>query len=432
MKKSKLFQSKSKGKLEELNEQIISNCCSSFSLRKDPKNGIKLSNVNTELNFENLNNIFKSSSTRDIEVLAPGAGEAIASFNTLNNIIDLDKINIISSLSFIEEGKHNSKKNNKQLVASIKLHLGELSIKNLMKNLEDENLDLDEIHLIFVSWNHVTLNKIITKEYTSLDISNFRFKLVLTFMSYYTFFNNLNNIKNYKSDYEKKNKDILDINPIIIFQGLHWGNIVYLFEVNGLTIHGGSISRRQKLSITQFRLAKFLHISHLAYNKQQFYNSYIDKIFTSSKYDVNYYNHLFNLGSYNNFPHVNSIILKYFKINNLINLNSKLSDIKIKKDRDKSELIELERRVIFIEQEFKNIELNIKHKQSKLLDDINKKSKHKASITGSLKILNNRKKELEIDKNKSNNRITQLKLNILNYSKNINDFTTMREKVEKK
>lgn len=357
----------------------------------------------------------------------------IETLNSFNNIIDLDKINIISSLSFIEEGKHNSKKNNKQLVASIKLHLGELNIKDLMKNLEDENLDLDEIHLIFVSWNNVILDKIITKEYTSLDISNFRFKLVLTFMSYYTFFNNLNNIKNYKSDYEKKNKDILDMNPIIVFQGLHWGNIVYLFEINGLTIHGGSISRRQKLSITQFRLAKFLHISHLAYNKQQFYDSYIDKIFTSPKYDVNYYNHLFNLGSYNNFPHVNPIILEYFKINNLINLNSKLSDIKTKKDREKSELIELERRVISIEQEFKNIELNIKHKQSKLLEDTNKnkKIKHKASITGSLKILNNRKKELEIDRNKSNNGISQLKSNILNYSKDISDFTTMREKIEK-
>jgi len=148
------------------------------------------------------------------------------SLNSFNNIMDLEKINIISSLSIIEEGKHNSKKNNKQLVASIKLHLGELSIRDLMKNLEDGNLDLNEIHLILVSWNHVTLDKIITKEYSSLDIKNFRFKLVLTFMNYHTFFKNLNNIKNYKSDYEKKNKDLLNMNPIIIFQGLHWGNIV--------------------------------------------------------------------------------------------------------------------------------------------------------------------------------------------------------------
>jgi len=251
-------------------------------------------------------------------------------------------------------------------------------------------------------------------------------------MNYHTFFNNLNNIKNYKSDYEKKNKDILNMNPIIIFQGLHWGNIVYLFEINGLTIHGGSISRRQKLSITQFRLAKFLHISHLAYNKQQFYDSYIDKIFTSPKYDVNYYNHLFNLGSYYDFSHINPIILEYFKINNLINLNSKLSDIKTKKDRDELELIELKRRVVFIEQEVNNIELNIKHKQSKFLDDENKKIKHKASITGSLNILKNRKKELELDRNKSNDIISRLKSNILNYSKGFSDFTTMLDKVEKK
>lgn len=56
------------------------------------------------------------------------------------------------------------------------------------------------------------------------------------------------------------------------------------------------------------------------------------------------------------------------------------------------ELIELKRRVVFIEQEVNNIELNIKHKQSKLLDNVNNKIKHKASITGSLNILNNRKK----------------------------------------
>jgi len=354
------------------------------------------------------------------------------SLNSFNNIMDLEKINIISSLSIIEEGKHNSKKNNKQLVASIKLHLGELSIRDLMKNLEDGNLDLNEIHLILVSWNHVTLDKIITKEYSSLDIKNFRFKLVLTFMNYHTFFKNLNNIKNYKSDYEKKNKDLLNMYPIIIFQGLHWGNIVYLFEINGLTIHGGSISRRQKLSITQFRLAKFLHISHLAYNKQQFYDSYIDKIFTSPKYDVNYYNHLFNFVSYYDFSHINPIILEYFKINNLINLNSKLSDIKTKKDKDELELIELKRRVVFIEQEVNKIELNIKHKKSKLLDDVNKRIKHKASITGSLNLLNYQKKELELDRNKSNNIISRLKSNILNYSKDFSDFTTMRDKVEKK
>ena len=45
---------------------------------------------------------------------------------------------------------------------------------------------------------------------------------------------------------KKKIKKYIGINPIIVFQGLTWNNIVHLFKLQKIDINGGSITRRHK------------------------------------------------------------------------------------------------------------------------------------------------------------------------------------------
>jgi len=115
---------------------------------------------------------------------------------------------------------------------------------------------------------------------------------------------------------KKKNKDLLNW-ILLYFSRFTLGNIVYLFEINGLTIHGGSIFRRQNYLLLQFRLAKFLHISHLAYINNKFYDSYIDKFLPLLNMMLTIY-HLLILVFYYDF-HILIHHIRVFLINNLIN-----------------------------------------------------------------------------------------------------------------
>jgi hypothetical protein len=67
------------------------------------------------------------------------------------------------------------------------------------------------------------------------------------------------------------------------------GNIVYLFELHNIKLHGGSITNRHKLSITDYRLGWFLNlINLLSISKDQYYNNYTESTFSGSHYDVEY------------------------------------------------------------------------------------------------------------------------------------------------
>ena len=49
-------------------------------------------------------------------------------------------------------------------------------------------------------------------------------------------------------------------NIIFIFEGLIWSNILFLFNLLGITIYGGSNTRRHLLSTVQLSLVKFLEL----------------------------------------------------------------------------------------------------------------------------------------------------------------------------
>ena len=82
------------------------------------------------------------------------------------------------------------------------------------------------------------------------------------------------------------------------------------------------------MSIVQYRLSQFLSLSNLCLYKSEFYFQYVDKIFSSNKYDTNFYKHLIESNNKNEFNHINPIIKEYFRIHNIIYLNT--SKLKIK------------------------------------------------------------------------------------------------------
>ena len=99
---------------------------------------------------------------------------------------------------------------------------------------------------------------------------NKNYKLIIHTMSYPKFFKDLKLLFNYRSEKEK-DKDYLGINPIIIFNGLSKGNIIHLFKLHNINLNGGSISRRHKLSITEYRLSIFIDLIDLFQeNKEEF------------------------------------------------------------------------------------------------------------------------------------------------------------------
>ena len=86
-----------------------------------------------------------------------------------------------------------------------------------------------------------------------------------------------------------KNKE-----TIFIFNGITWDNIICLFNFGEFTLHGGSITRRHKLSSTQYLLSKFLYLSGLEESKNNFYDAYVEKIITNPKLNFKFYNHFKN------------------------------------------------------------------------------------------------------------------------------------------
>ena len=103
-------------------------------------------------------------------------------------------------------------------------------------------------------------------------------------MSYIKFFKILDKLFDFRSDKEKNSK-YLGINPIIIFNGLSKGNIIHLFKLHNINLNGGSISRRHKLSITEYRLSIFIDLIDLFQeNKEEFLSFYKENRFSSKFY----------------------------------------------------------------------------------------------------------------------------------------------------
>ena len=254
------------------------------------------------------------------------------------------------------------------------------------------------------------------KEYKYLDINDQERKIYLRSMSYPTFFKNINIISESISELEKNDKNYIGINPIIVFQGLTWNNIVHLFKVNKIDINGGSITRRHKLSICDYRLSKFLDLL-IPLNKEIFYSSYTEKYLTSPSYsrntEINMSNH----------PYLS----QYLSINNYLNLKFKKNEIETNISSIEDKIGNIKSNIIFAESNISNndtnimyMKENISYLKQKLVEGI--REKHKASLSGRIK-----KKQDEIlnlkNKNSDNSsEITRLKIDLDKYSNLLNSI----------
>ena len=119
--------------------------------------------------------------------------------NILESLKDIHSVggfNIISSLSLLDIGTHNVKlpKNNKQLIASIKLHIGVLDFDSLLLDISKNRLFVDEIHIIYVGLLNV-LEKEKIYDYVGQDIVGNKIKLIVHKMDFQLFFKNIDKIK---------------------------------------------------------------------------------------------------------------------------------------------------------------------------------------------------------------------------------------------
>jgi hypothetical protein len=142
----------------------------------------------------------------------------------------------------------------KNVIASTSLFLLDLSIDTLVGVLSERYIDSNDIYIINVSWLDSDKLFVVPRTYSCKNVYGIEFKVIYIAMGYTAFFKYIKEISICRSNLEKKDKAYIGLNPIIIFRGLHWGNIVYLFELHNIKLHGGSITNRHKLSIGEYRL----------------------------------------------------------------------------------------------------------------------------------------------------------------------------------
>ena len=137
----------------------------------------------------------------------------------------------------------------------------------IMYRLEQINYP---ITIYVISWRETLAST--TKKRENIDIiTKGNENIKINYLSYIYFFKNLDILFKGISE-EEANSDFLGVNPIIIFQGLSWTNIVHLFKLNKININGGNIPKRHQLSISNFRLSVFLYYCRI-WSKNNFYKA---------------------------------------------------------------------------------------------------------------------------------------------------------------
>ena len=290
----------------------------------------------------------------------------------------LDKVKFIISIqlsTILEESNEG-----KNVIYSSIFNLGELDYNQIAQNLLNKSYSND-LHIINISWVKTMCfnekDEVEIKEYPFVNSLNYKYKIIVYTMSYTYFFNNLSMLFECRSDIEKKkDENYLGINPIIIFGGLHLGNIIHLFKLNNINLNGGSISRRHKLSLAEYRLSIFLDtVNIFNETKELFIQGYNDNLYTSSRYDKgSQKNHHIELYQYFNYYY--SLNIKKSELLNEINNKKSVIDRLQNKIESSKTSISLKNSNV---DEHKN---KMYYLKKSLVEGI--RSKHKASVTGRL------------------------------------------------
>ena len=322
------------------------------------------------------------------------------------------------------------------MIASIKLINDKFSLQDIIYNMSGQVILDKEIHIIEVTFKWFLEQKLdeekiyIKKEIKINDLENKEIKIVLHYVEFFYFAKNILNfipnkdafISNDLSYYKDKK---LYLSPIIIFRnGVSWSNIISLLQLEGITVHGGSNTRRHKLSINEYRLSVFLYLSGLIGSVEEFYANYIDKIISSNTFPKDLYNYLKFNDNLDSFEGKDKNLKEYLEFNK--NLHS---FILIQNYGE--EMLSLEKEINTLT-EFINIEydsklqtlLKFKSNLNKRLEkDLTKdftyaSQKHRMVVKARIKKLKGEKTDVDIDiKNLNsilqNNKEKLIKLNLM-------------------
>ena len=351
-----------------------------------------------------------------------------------NLILGLDHFKFIMSIQLSTLLNSELKENNNLIYSTVSGIKG-LNYDEIVQVLNNKTYSSD-IYIIEVSWLKTMfldeIDVIEVKEFKYINLFNNEKTIFVYQMSYVKFFNNLNKLHEYRTQ-EEKDRNLLGINPIIIFSGLHLGNIIHLFKLNNINLHGGTISRRHKLSLVEYRLAVFLDkIDWFVGNKSEFMNVYRDNLYSSSRYEIKdqskegsfiYQYKLINI--YYSLKLQKVIFEKEILNKNLV-INENINKIN-KLDSNQTNTME----------SINSLNKKISSLKNKFVENMS--AKHKASLTGRIKSIRSEiediTSQIETDKweklNLSNNLEVELK-KLKTLDSNINSLITQISEIENK
>jgi len=283
--------------------------------------------------------------------------------------------------------------------------------KDVVSNILNSPISTgDYIHIVNV---YLYLESDTTEYLTGQDTNNVKIKFSIDNISISTFMLNLDKYS-IEADEESPNQGI-GINPIIIFHGISWSNIVYIYKLHNETISGGSISRRHKLSALEYRLSLIIMLLKVAI-LNSVSDSYNDKIFTSTKIDYDYYiyrlKHQVEKGAY---IHNNSVILRYFLANKAIKLIIGINRLKADIEKVNLEIKYLESNTELKKQMLEDINIKMSRLTLKISSRGAKSLQNLGATTGRLRLLRAEKLELEVEISNQGIKLTTAKLTLSGY-----------------
>ncbi len=247
--------------------------------------------------------------------------------NEFKNI--LNYINYITSFTILDQNRSIIKRkrinNERDIIFSMCLYIGDLSEDYILKHLDMDAYVRDEyLSIIYVNWEFPGEHK--NLYYEMKNYKNDGYTLFVESMDYKTFFKKIDNLS-----IKVFNGQKIEVKPIVIFRGIHWGNICYLFKLHGFAIFGGSITKRHIISFVEYWLAKFMVLFDGFLSKKGFYDYQSDKVLTSNRYDKSLYNTIKkNIGDnidYYKIDHKSRFINEFLEFNNIFSYELELEEI---------------------------------------------------------------------------------------------------------
>lgn len=198
------------------------------------------------------------------------------------------------------------------------------------------------------------------------------------------------------------NRNILN-NVLFVFEDINWLCLQLLFKFVNITVSGGSLSRRQFLSTTDFNLSLYLGYSGIT--AQDIYNSFV---YSKNKYEENSYYSALSDGILNNIFHLIIEQKNLESIDKIVVLINKLEEY-ISEHKGLLEKLKLRLGTeaslsasyidVILSTEKFSLEYKIESLQ-KLIEETHKKVSDLNSNLSALKLLNNQLDDLSLDETK--------------------------------